>query len=116
MHDLTFAKEILIVLNDKLKSLPRGSKIKVVNASLSLLSHVKPETLKETFAAMVKGTELEKITLKIGTLQLGIKCRACKNGFMVNKPVTECPECSSSDLDVIYFKEFTIDSIEVHKK
>ena len=116
MHDLTFSKEIIDAINEKIKTLPKGSKITAVNTSLSLISHVKPGTLKETFAAMIKGTPLEKITLNIATLKLGIKCRACKNGFMVTKPVTECPKCSSADLDIIYSKEFTVDSVEVTKK
>ena len=113
MHDVTYANEIMRALNEKLKSLPGGSKITAVSASLSLMSHVKPETLTETFKAMVKGTPLDKIAIKITPRELGIKYRACKHEFMVDKPVTACPKCRSSDLNIVYSKEFTVDSVEV---
>ena len=116
MHDLTFSKEIIDAINDKSRTLPSGIKITAVNASLSLISHVKPETLKETFSVMVKGTPLEKISLNITIMKLSVKCRSCKNEFAVIKPVTECPKCNSADLDIVYSKEFAVDSVEVTEK
>jgi len=115
MHDLMFAKEIIGALNNELNSVTKGSKITAVNVSLSPLSHVKPETLAETFKATVKGTGFEKITLSIKVLPLGIKCRACKHSFMVDKPTTRCIKCNDSDLDIVYNKEFLVDSIQVQK-
>ena len=115
MHDLTFAKEIINAVNDRMKSLEKGSKIASVNASLSPLSHVKPETLKETFAALVKGTPLERITLNIKALKLGMKCASCQKSFTVDKPTFLCPECHSKDLTIVNSSEFRIDLIEVAK-
>lgn len=112
MHDLVFTKEILRALKDKLKTLPMGSQIIAVNAALSPLSHVKPETLAETFRAMVQGTEFEKTVLNIKTLKLGIKCRACNTSFSVDKPTTRCIECDDPDLDILYNKEFVIESTQ----
>lgn len=115
MHDLMFTKEIISALKDKSKTLPKGSKITAVTAALSPLSHVKSETLTETFRTTVKGTEFDKIALKINVLKLGIKCRACKQGFSVDKPVMRCPSCNSADMDIIYNREFAVESVEVSK-
>ena len=115
MHDLMFTKEILSALNSKLRSIPRGSRIISVNASLSPLSHVKPETLRKTFTAMVKETGFEKIALNITVLKLGIKCRSCGKEYFIDKPTMRCPGCSSADMDIINNKEFLIESIEVSK-
>ena len=115
MHDLTFTKEILSALNDRLNTIPKGSRIVAVNASLSPLSHVKPETLTETFKAMTNGTEFKDVTLNIKVLQLEIKCRSCKHNFRVDRPTTSCIKCNDSDLDIVFNKEFLVDSIEIEK-
>jgi len=112
MHDLMFTKELINALNSKLKTLPKDSKIIAINASLSPLSHVKPETLTETFRAMTSGTELNNIALNIKVLGLEIKCRTCKYNFHVDRPTTECVKCGSSDLDIVFNKEFIIDFVE----
>lgn len=116
MHDLMFTKEIMSALNDKLNELTKGSKIIAVNAAISPLSHVTPETLMETFKVTVKGTDFENVILKIKVLQLGIHCRACKQSFMVDKPTTKCIKCNSGDLDIVYNKEFAVESVEVKTK
>jgi len=115
MHDLMFTKEILSALNDKLITIPKGSKIAAVNAALSPLSHVKPETLTETFKAMIRGTKFENTALNIKALQLEIRCRACKHSFFIDKPTTRCVKCDDSDLDIIYNREFLVNSIQVEE-
>ncbi|MBU0606038.1 MAG: hydrogenase maturation nickel metallochaperone HypA [Candidatus Omnitrophica bacterium] len=113
MHDLTFAKEIVRALNIKQNSIPNGSRITSINAALSPLSHVKPETLTETFRVMTKGTELDKIGLNIKVLKIELTCRTCKHAFQIDKPTTRCVKCNDSDLDMAYSKEFVIESINV---
>ncbi len=112
MHDLMFTKDIINALDEELGKLKKGSAIIAVNAALSPLSHVKPEGLIETFRAAVKGTKFEKVLLNVKVLQLGIICRACKQGFLIDKPTIKCPACMSADLDIVYSKEFAIESIE----
>jgi hydrogenase nickel incorporation protein HypA/HybF len=116
MHDLTYAKEIMDAIARKSLELKPGSKIKAVHASISPLSHVTPERLKETFSSIAKDTPFKSVRLEIETLELGVKCESCKRGFMINKPTFECPECRSSNLNIVYSKEFRIDSIETVNK
>ncbi len=111
MHDLMFTKEIITELKNKLASSPKGTKIKAVNASLSPLCHVKPETLAETFNATIKGTEFESVRLSVKVLPLEIKCTSCGLRFNIDKPTIKCPKCSNTDLDILYSKEFSVDSI-----
>lgn len=115
MHDLMFAKEILSALNNKLNTIPTGSRIVAVNAALSPLSHVRPETLTETFGVMVKSTEFGEIALNIRVLPIDIRCRTCKQTFQVDKPTTKCIKCNNSDLDMIHSKEFLVESLQVEK-
>ena len=115
MHDLAFTKEIISALNTRKNSLPNGFRITSVNAALSPLSHVKPETLTETFRAMTKGTKLDKVGLNIKALKIELTCRACKHTFLIDKPTIRCVKCNDSDLDMVYSKEFLIESIKVEE-
>lgn len=113
MHDLTYAKEIIAAVTDKMRSLEPKTAVIAVNTAISPLSHVKPETLKETFAALVKGTPLENLKLNVKPLNLGMKCGSCNEDFSVDKPTFLCPSCHSKDLTIVHSKEFLIESIEV---
>lgn len=113
MHDMTFCQEILTALADRQKKLRKGRRIKAVSVSLSPISHVTPKTLEETFRVMAKNTPFCKVKLAVSTLKLGITCESCKKGFMVDKPTFVCPACHGSSLNLVYQKEFTVDSIDV---
>lgn len=113
MHDVTYANEIIRAANERLRQAKKGSTIAAVSVSLSIMSHVSPETLTETFKALTKGTGLDKITLKITKVPISIKCRSCNHRFTTEKPVTECPQCGSPDLEIEHSKEFCVGSIEV---
>jgi len=113
MHDLTYAKEIVAAVTEKMRTLGRDAKISAVNTAISPLSHVKSETLKETFAALVKGTPLEQLTLNVKTLQLDMKCSSCQAGFSVDKPTFLCPKCHGSSLTITHRREFEIESLEI---
>ena len=54
MHDLTFCREILSALNEKLKKLGKDKKIKAVHVSLSPISHVAPKTLEGVSGRVVQ--------------------------------------------------------------
>ena len=111
MHDLVFTNEVITALRNWLNSVPSGTKIRAVNASLSPISHVKAQTLTETFNVMTKGTEFEGIEINVKVMPLKIKCRACSHQFNISKPATTCPKCNNSDLDMLHSREFNIDSI-----
>ncbi|MCM8760968.1 MAG: hydrogenase maturation nickel metallochaperone HypA [Candidatus Omnitrophica bacterium] len=116
MHDFKFCQEILAALTEKSKKSGKAIKIKSVRVALSPVSHVTPKTLEETFRTMAKNTPFSTVKLYVSPLKLGIKCEACKKGFMVERPTFICPECHSPSLNIIYQKEFAIDSIECQKK
>lgn len=110
-----FTKEIVSALNIKQNSIPNGFRITSINAALSPLSHVKPETLTETFRTMTKGTEFDKVALNIKASQIEIICHTCKHAFLIDKPTTRCVKCNDSDLDIVHSKEFLIESINVEE-
>lgn len=116
MHDLMYSREIITVLKDKLRTLDKKAKITSINVVLSPLSHVKAETLVETFKATAAGTGLEKIALNIRPLELAMKCASCGAIFTIDKPAFSCRKCDSRDINLADSKEFAIESITTEPK
>jgi len=113
MHDIVFSKEILRVVNGKRQSLPGSSKIVGVRVLLSPLCHVTARTLTEAFTQMVKGTDLEHLSLDIKPLTVKMKCLACGNIFEVRQPAFACPGCGAGSITVYDNREFLVESMDV---
>lgn len=114
MHDLRYANQILTGLK---KKAGRGSKTRAIfiDVSLSPLSHVMPERLKETFSLLAEGEGYKNAILNVKTHMLSIRCRKCGKVWKSAKPTFECPSCNSADFELEKWEEFYIDSIRVGK-
>lgn len=113
MHDLMFSKEIITAIRNKTQTIGSDKKIAAVNVRLSALSHVKPDTLNETFSLMTKDTPYSDIRLIIKELSLNLSCMSCKNEFTAEEPTFECPKCRSNDINIVCNKEFDVEAIEI---
>lgn len=116
MHETIFSKEIIRVLNDKLKSLETDCRVIRVNVKLSPLSHVRPETLKSAFLQMAKVSNLENISLNIKPSEIELECKFCGRRFLVEEPLFVCPDCKRKDFNVKEEPEFFVESVEIEKK
>ncbi len=115
MHDLMFSKEIIAAISNKAETLGKDEEVTSVNVRLSPLSHVKADTLNDTFSLMIKETPYSKVRLVIDRLGLDIRCRSCNNVFTVDEPTFECPKCLNKDIDIVHNKEFVVESVESGK-
>ena len=116
MHETVFSKEIIRVLNHKLKSLNDNSKITCVNVRLSPLSHVRPKTLNAAFLQMIGSSNLEDILLNIKSSEVELECKSCGRKFEIFKPIFVCPNCKSKDFNIKEEHEFFVESVEIEKK
>lgn len=115
MHDIVFSKEIIRAVEEKRKTLAKGTRVVGVNVLLSPLSHVTAKTLSETFGQMAEGTDLEDIRLAVRSMAIKMKCNACGRYFPIEKPTFACPECRSSSIVIADGREFLVESIETEK-
>jgi len=113
MHEALFSKEIISVLNHKLKRLDGNFKIAYVNVRLSPLSHVRPESLNAAFLQMLKMNNLENIPLNIKPSEVKLECKTCGKRFKVFKPTFACLYCKSKDLNIEEDREFLVESVEI---
>lgn len=116
MHDVVFSQDILRALRERARTLGPGEKIARAVVVLSPLSHVKPETLLETFALTAKGSGFEDVALEVKRLGLHMKCEDCSAEFSVIEPTFSCLSCGSSSLIITNNEEFKVESIEIRKR
>ena len=109
MHDITFSKEIVRLINERQKTLKRGEKIVAVSVGISPLCHVTAKTLSEAFKQIVDGTELDKISLDIKPLSVKMRCNGCGGNFEILKPIFSCALCGNSDIAMVDNREFIVE-------
>ncbi len=110
MHELSIAQSILSIAE---KSVPTGSKEKVVAVSLQIgeLSSIETEALLFAFDAIKSNTILEAAELKIEILPGEAVCNSCNNVFHLSSYATSCPNCNSYSVSITKGKEMKIVSI-----
>jgi len=116
MHETVFSKKIVNVVNQKLKDLAAGSRIKSVYVKLSPLSHVKPQSLEEAFSQAAKAAGLDYVSLNIGLSDVELECNSCSKKRLIKTPQVVCSNCGSSDFEINQGPEFSIESIEVQRQ
>jgi len=112
MHDIKFAREIIHHLKNALAG-NEHVKFVSVNISLSPFSHVSPEGLRSTFELLVETEGLKNVILKIRPLAYKVTCKKCGNVFEISKVIFCCNQCQSTNIDIKFDKEFSVDSIEI---
>ncbi len=115
MHDLTFARQIVSVIEETLRKEHSDKPVSLVTAhvSLSLFSHVSAQRLKDVFELLVEGENLPLIEIDVKTMEIDIFCKRCRRRSKVKEPTVVCPYCKIEDIQVFIQEELVIDSIEI---
>ena len=116
MHEAVFVKEIINVVNDRLKSLDTNSKICCINVRLSSFSHVSPERLRAAFLQMAGVSNLACASLNINLSEVEIECKSCGSKLKVCQPLLICPHCKAKEFNIKKEPDFFVESIEIEKK
>lgn len=75
-------------------------------------SGVEPELLRFAFAAINRGTVLERAEIEIEVPPLLLFCRECENEYLGDLDDLCCPICSKEQFDIIRGREMLVKSIE----
>ncbi len=87
------------------------SKIDTLVLQIGELSSVVPRYLQACYPAAVNGTMLEQTKLKIDIIPGNCRCFQCNKLFNYIKNKGKCPDCGSSDLELLSGREFYIKEI-----
>jgi hydrogenase nickel incorporation protein HypA/HybF len=112
MHELSL---VLSVVN-KISSLCEQNKWKRVSRvtfKVGLMRQIEPEILAFAFSSATVGTALEGSEISIIEMPIIFKCKSCGKSSDTEDPRFVCPNCGSSNVDIVSGMEFVIESIEV---
>lgn len=101
MHELYIAQSIM---SSVIKSLPENvaaEAVTQVRVEAGQLDAVVSETLIFLFDVIKKESGLRQAELRVETIPVRCRCRACDHEFTLDLPVFLCPACGSGDTDLL---------------
>ena len=112
MHELAITESI--VKSAVPKAQAAGAKrILTINLKLGELSDIVPSCIEHYLQYAAKGTLAEGAKIHVGRIPVRIKCRDCLRDSEIKRHTFTCPECGSSNIELIQGREYYIDSLEV---
>ncbi len=111
MHELRIAKDLSEIVLEA-ASREKLSRVTRINISFGQMIQIVPDIFNFAFREIVGETIAKEAEIEIEILPVKLKCRACKDEFMINDIIFACKNCGSTDLDIIQGKELFIKSIE----
>ncbi len=112
MHELSIAQSILDIVNQHLPS-ENKPQVKSIKIRVGMLSNILTDSLIFCFDAITKNSEFENTELIINKVPITIECKSCKMVNEINDYAFLCPNCSSTNIQVIAGNELDIEEIEI---
>lgn len=112
MHELGIAKNILEIVR---QSVPenRVNAVRCVRIRVGQLSGVMPESLDFCFSVIVNETSMQRARLDIVQVPIVSLCKDCSRRFQIEDSAFFCPECQSTNLELISGRELEVAEIEL---
>ena len=115
MHELSIANSILETVRAEAQQRP-GVRIVKVGVRVGELSGVVPEALSFGFEALVRGTDLEPLTLEIEFCPRRHRCARCGQIFSVPDYTVACPDCGEAGTEFVSGDELHISFLEIEEE
>lgn len=114
MHELSIMSNILDIVLEYAGKHGAG-RVSKINLRVGDLSDLIPEWMQTYFDFVSKETIADKAVLNINRVPAVLKCGKCSLEFTLNKEDWKftCPDCASSEVELLSGREFTVESIEI---
>ena len=114
MHELSIAKSVLEGVRAELAQRP-GARLQKVGLRVGELSGVNADALSFSFEVLVKGTDLEPVTLEIESGPRLQRCPECNNEFTVENDDLACSNCGASRTECVGGQELEFTYLELEE-
>ncbi len=115
MHELGIASSIVDAVRAEAEQRP-GTRLLAVGLRVGEVSGVNPDALDFCFQSLVKGTDLEPISLEIERTARRQRCPKCDREFEVVECDPTCPQCGEFQTVLVAGDEMEIVYLEVEDK
>ncbi|MFC1841316.1 hydrogenase maturation nickel metallochaperone HypA [Thermodesulfobacteriota bacterium] len=112
MHEMSIVHNLISIVKEEMVK-NNAARLRSVRVNIGEMSGIVPEALRTCFDIVTAKGDMKGALLKIDTLPLVGYCRKCKKDFNVIDYKFLCPECDSTDIDIISGREMNVVEIEV---
>ena len=112
MHEMGIANSVLDAVRAEARRFP-GSHICKVGVRIGELAGVNPDSMSFCFEALVRGTDLEPLTLEVEYCSRRHQCRTCREIFAAPLEGSRCPACGGMDSLFVAGDELELSYLEV---
>ena len=112
MHEMGIANSVLESVRTEAQRFP-GRHIYKVGVRIGELAGVDPEAMRFCFEALVRGTDLEPLSLDVDYRPRRHECQACGRSFVAPLEDLACPQCGATDSRFIGGDELELAYLEV---
>lgn len=112
MHELSLAEALVEQLAEVARR-EGATRITAIDLVLGEMSGVEREPFEFSFPIVAAGTVAEGAILRFEEIPTAVYCRSCKRESSPEYPMIICALCSSTDVEVIRGKDFSVKSMEV---
>lgn len=114
MHEASLVRTLLQQVADLLAA-HRGDCVETIEVELGPLSGVEPLLVQSAFDQLVPSSPVAGARLIVKEVALEARCRTCRTEFAVGKFKFICPDCGSTDIQIVRGDEFRLISISIQQ-
>ena len=112
MHEMSIVQSLISIVNEEMTK-NGATRLRSVRVKIGVMSGIVPEALSTCFEILKDKCDMKDAVLKMDIAPLIGYCRRCGKEFEVIDYRFSCPDCESSDIDIISGREMNIVEIEV---
>ena len=112
MHEMSIAQSLIAIVEEEMIK-NNVKTLRSVKVSIGEMSGIVPEALKTCFEIITAKSNMKGAVLKMDIIPLVGGCRKCRKEFKVEEYNFSCPECESTDIDIVSGREMNVVELEV---
>jgi hydrogenase nickel incorporation protein HypA/HybF len=112
VHELAITQNILDIVLDEAKK-AQADKVTRINLVIGELTGIVSDSVLFYFDFLKKGNAAEEATIDFRLVPVELRCRDCQTNFSPKDSAWVCPNCQSTNFDLITGRECYVESIEV---
>jgi hydrogenase nickel incorporation protein HypA/HybF len=115
MHELSIAQDILDIVFSNVPA-DEYENVAEIKVKIGEISGVVPDSLEFCFEAIASETQLSNAQLVIEKIPFILKCKSCSKTSTNEMGIRICPDCGSSDTEIISGTELEVTEVELSTK
>jgi hydrogenase nickel incorporation protein HypA/HybF len=112
VHESSLGKQVLEAVLERALA-AKATRVVAVRGWVAETEHLHPDAIAFHFAAHAKGTPAEGAKLDLELRWVEARCNGCSKVYKPDHHVTLCPDCGSTEAELLGETGIAIESIEV---